>query len=87
MVVQRKIMLKYQKQIKKWEEVKHKKDLLELKKMISINGFFHCWSMWFKKKGTEDGLLPTTKRDLIKLLIEKMWKWIWKWLDFCQRLF
>ena len=22
------------------------------------------------KKGTEDGLLPTTKRDLIKLLIE-----------------
>ena len=42
MVLQRKIMLKYQKQIKKWEEVKYKKDLLEFKKMISINGFFHC---------------------------------------------
>ena len=30
-VVQRKIMLKHRKQIKKWEEVKHKNDLLQLK--------------------------------------------------------
>ena len=32
MVVQRKIMLKHQKQMIKWEEVKHKNNLLELKK-------------------------------------------------------
>ena len=32
MTVQRRIMLKYQKQMIKWDEVKHKKDLFELKK-------------------------------------------------------
>ena len=32
MAVKRRIMLKYQKQMIKWDEVKHKKDLFELKK-------------------------------------------------------
>ena len=41
MVVKRKITLKDQKQMKKWEEVKHKNNLLELKKTNSINGLFH----------------------------------------------
>ena len=71
MLVQRKIILKHQKQTKKWEETKHKKDLLTLKK----NEFNKLTLPQLKdklylKKGTEDGPLPTTKKDLIKLWIE-----------------
>ena len=71
MVVQGKMILKHQKKMKKWEKVKHKKYLFELKK-----NKFKKWTfpqlkgVLFFFKGTEDGPLPTTKTNLIKLWIE-----------------
>ena len=50
MVVQRKRMLKYQKQMKKCEEVTHKKDLLELKKNENNKQSVPQLKDMFKKK-------------------------------------
>ena len=71
MVVQRKIILKYQRQMKNWEQVKHNYDLLELKK-DKYNQWSHSQlnNMLLFFKSTEDGPLSTTNKYLIKLWIE-----------------